>query len=98
MLVRNGSLGIAMRCIRLRVSIFRVRPIWRPCQRRWLIASTSLSASFADYFDFKAHENDSFFMNLLEEILPGWYAGPGTPFHISGDFTYNFDTYAWQYE
>ena len=65
---------------------------------RWLIASTSLSASFADYFDFKAHENDSFFMNLLEEILPGWYAGPGTPFHISGDFTYNFDTYAWQYE
>ena len=65
---------------------------------RWLIASTTLAASFADYFNFEIHENDSVFMNLLEEILPGWYAGPGTPFHIGGDFTYNFDTYAWQYE
>jgi len=65
---------------------------------RWLLADTDLSGSVSDLFDFVEHSGDPFWLNLLEETLPGWYSGDGVPFVIDGSFSYNFETFAWQYE
>jgi len=65
---------------------------------RDLKATTTMNADFYDVFDFTSQANDSWWMNLLEETIPGWIAGPGTPFNIDGLFDDSFDTHAWQYE
>lgn len=65
---------------------------------RELRATTDMSADFYDIWDFTSQPNDPWWMNLIEETIPGWIAGPGTPFYIDGLFNYSFDTYGWQPE
>jgi RHS repeat-associated protein len=65
---------------------------------RYLKATTMMVADFADIWDFTTNPNDPWWMNLIEEEIPGFIAGPGTPFNIYGVFSHSFDTYAWQPE
>jgi len=65
---------------------------------RILLATTTMEADLSDIWNFTTNPDDPWWMDLIEEIIPGWIAGPGTPFNIDGIFNYTFDTYAWQLE
>ncbi len=65
---------------------------------RTLKATTAMAADLYDVWDFTTNPDDPWWMTLIEETIPGWIAGPGTPFIIDGLFNYSFDSYAWQLE
>jgi RHS repeat-associated protein len=65
---------------------------------RKLEGSTTMNFTVNDTFDFTSNSNDSLWMNLIEETIPGFIAGPGTSFKMTGSSSYNYKTITQQYE
>lgn len=42
-----------------------------------------------DLWDFETSDNHSAWENFIEETVPGWIAGKGTPFYVTYDFHIN---------
>ncbi|HEY5791660.1 MAG TPA: RHS repeat-associated core domain-containing protein [Chthoniobacterales bacterium] len=61
-------------------------------------ATTNMSITSNEIWDFQAHEGDPGWVNFFEETLPGMLVGAGTPFNLSGQFGFEFEIVGFQTE
>ena len=75
-------------------------------ESRVITVSGNLIFTSTDYWDFKAHENDPWYMNLIKETIPGGIATvysyltqgqSGTPYNLTGSITKNISFTITQY-
>ena len=75
-------------------------------ESRVITVSGNLIFTTTDYWDFKAHENDPWYMNLIKETIPGGIATvysyltqgqSGTPYNLTGSITKNISFTITQY-
>jgi RHS repeat-associated protein len=53
-------------------------------RQRTVNANVNLTLTLSEVWDFETNPNYNFFENLLREWIPGWIAGDGHPFTITG--------------
>jgi RHS repeat-associated protein len=67
-------------------------------RQRTINGNVNLTLTLSETWDFETNENYNFFENLLREWIPGWIAGDGKPFTITGTLYETLNLSVVQYE